>query len=38
MDPANTPARGFYQAVGFVELPSSTPSGPLLGRWIPPRD
>ncbi len=37
MDPANTPARAFYAAVGFVELPSSTPRGPLLGRWIPPR-
>jgi GNAT superfamily N-acetyltransferase len=38
MDPANTPARAFYEAVGFVELPSSTPRGPVLGRWIPPRD
>ena len=37
MDPANRPARAFYEAVGFVELPSSTPEGPALGRWIPPR-
>ena len=37
MDPANTPARAFYAAVGFDELPSSTPSSPVLGRWIPPR-
>jgi GNAT superfamily N-acetyltransferase len=37
MDPANTPARAFYGAVGFVDLPSSSPKGPLLGRWIPPR-
>jgi GNAT superfamily N-acetyltransferase len=37
MDPANTPARAFYAAVGFVDLPSSSPKGPLLGRWIPPR-
>ncbi len=37
MDPANKPARAFYEAVGFVELPSSTPEGPTLGRWIPPR-
>ena len=37
MDPANRPARAFYEAVGFVELPSSTPDGPALGRWIPPR-
>ncbi len=37
MDPANRPARAFYEAVGFVELPSSTPDCPALGRWIPPR-
>lgn len=37
MDPANTAARAFYTAVGFEELPSSTPSSPVLGRWIPPR-
>lgn len=37
MDAVNTAARGFYSAVGFVELPSSTPSSPVLGRWIPPR-
>ncbi|AYF99507.1 N-acetyltransferase [Protaetiibacter intestinalis] len=36
MDPANTTARGFYAAVGFAELPSSTPESPVLGRWIPP--
>lgn len=33
----NLAARGFYTAVGFEELPSSTPDAPLLGRWIPPR-
>ncbi|MFT4030176.1 MAG: GNAT family N-acetyltransferase [Protaetiibacter sp.] len=38
LDPANTPARAFYRAVGFDELPSSTPHAPVLGRWIPPRD
>ena len=37
MDPANTPARAFYAAVGFDDLPSSTPESPVLGRWIPPR-
>ncbi|MCS0499611.1 GNAT family N-acetyltransferase [Protaetiibacter mangrovi] len=37
MDPANTAARAFYAAVGFEDLPSSTPDSPVLGRWIPPR-
>jgi len=37
VDPANTSARSFYSAVGFVALPSSTPDAPTLGRWIPPR-
>ena len=37
IDPANTAARAFYEAVGFVELPSSSAEGPVLGRWIPPR-
>ncbi len=37
IDPANRRARAFYEAVGFVELPSSTVEAPALGRWIPPR-
>jgi len=37
MDPANAPARAFYTAVGFEDLPSSTPDAPVLGRWIAPR-
>ncbi|QEO08722.1 GNAT family N-acetyltransferase [Protaetiibacter larvae] len=37
MDPANTAARAFYAAVGFEELPSSTATAPVLGRWISPR-
>ena len=37
MDPANAPARAFYTAVGFEDLPSSTPDSPVLGRWISPR-
>ena len=31
MDAANTGARAFYDRLGFVELPSSTPEGPILG-------
>lgn len=31
LDPANASARGFYDRLGFVELPSSTPEAPLLG-------
>ena len=31
IDPANERARGFYDRLGFVELPSSTPDGPLFG-------
>ena len=31
MDAANTGARAFYDRLGFHELPSSTPSAPLLG-------
>lgn len=31
MDPANTAARAFYDHIGFRELPSSTPSAPVLG-------
>jgi ribosomal protein S18 acetylase RimI-like enzyme len=30
-DPANTSARAFYDRLGFRELPSSTPTAPLLG-------
>lgn len=30
-DPANTGARAFYERLGFVELPSSTPTAPLFG-------
>ena len=30
-DPANTGAAAFYARLGFHELPSSTPDGPLLG-------
>ncbi|WP_277210357.1 GNAT family N-acetyltransferase [Isoptericola croceus] len=30
-DPANTGARAFYDRLGFVELPSHSPSNPLLG-------
>lgn len=31
MDAANVGARAFYDRLGFVELPSSTPDAPLLG-------
>lgn len=31
MDPANTPARAFYDRLGFAELASSTPTAPVLG-------
>ncbi|ANJ28743.1 GNAT family N-acetyltransferase [Agromyces aureus] len=31
MDPGNVGARAFYDRLGFVELPSSTPNSPLLG-------
>ncbi len=31
LDPANASARPFYDRLGFVELPSSTPDAPLLG-------
>lgn len=31
LDPENVAARGFYERIGFVELPSSTPEQPLLG-------
>jgi GNAT superfamily N-acetyltransferase len=31
MDAANTPARAFYDRLGFVELPSSTADAPVLG-------
>ncbi|MCX7520845.1 GNAT family N-acetyltransferase [Microbacterium sp. STN6] len=31
MSPDNVSARAFYDRVGFHELPSSTPRGPLLG-------
>jgi ribosomal protein S18 acetylase RimI-like enzyme len=31
MSPANTGARAFYDRLGFTELPSSTPTGPVLG-------
>lgn len=31
MDPANTAARAFYNRLGFVELPSSTPMAPVFG-------
>ncbi len=31
MSPANTGARAFYDRLGFAELPSSTPTGPVLG-------
>ena len=34
MDPANTPARAFYDRLGFEELPSSTPSSPTLGMRL----
>lgn len=37
LDPANTTGRGFYEALGFEQLPSSTPQAPTLGRWISPR-
>jgi GNAT superfamily N-acetyltransferase len=30
MDPANTAARDFYTAVGFEDLPSSTPDAPVV--------
>jgi len=31
LDPENVAARGFYERIGFAELPSSTPGAPLLG-------
>jgi ribosomal protein S18 acetylase RimI-like enzyme len=31
MDPANLSARSFYDRLGFIELPSSTPTEPVLG-------
>lgn len=31
LDPENVAARGFYERIGFRELPSSTPAAPLLG-------
>lgn len=31
LDPENVLARGFYERIGFSELPSSTPEAPLLG-------
>lgn len=31
MAASNTPARAFYDRLGFVELPSSTPHAPVLG-------
>lgn len=31
LSPANTRARGFYDHIGFREVPSSTPSAPWLG-------
>jgi ribosomal protein S18 acetylase RimI-like enzyme len=31
MDPANRSARAFYDRLGFHELPSSTPTDPVLG-------
>lgn len=31
LDPANTRARGFYDHIGFRELPSSRPDSPWLG-------
>lgn len=31
---ANTAARAFYDRVGFHELPSSTPGGPVLGIQV----
>jgi hypothetical protein len=31
MDPANRGARAFYDRLGFHELPSSTPTEPVLG-------
>jgi ribosomal protein S18 acetylase RimI-like enzyme len=34
MDPANLPARAFYDRLGFRELPSSTASSPRLGMTI----
>ena len=34
MDPANTGARAFYDRLGFVELPSSTPDETLLGMRL----
>lgn len=34
MDPANTSARAFYDRLGFEELPSSTPDGPVLGMRL----
>ena len=34
MDAANTNARAFYDRLGFVELPSSTPDAPVLGLQL----
>lgn len=35
LDPENVAARGFYERIGFTELPSSRPEAPVLG--IPTR-
>lgn len=35
-DPANSGARGFYEKLGFTELPSSTVSDPLFGMRVQP--
>ena len=31
LDAENVTARGFYERIGFAELPSSTPEAPLYG-------
>ena len=31
LDAENVAARGFYERIGFTELPSSTPEGPIYG-------
>jgi ribosomal protein S18 acetylase RimI-like enzyme len=31
LDAENVAARGFYERIGFTELPSSTPGGPIYG-------
>jgi GNAT superfamily N-acetyltransferase len=37
LDEENVTARGFYERIGFTELPSSSPAGPLYGIATGPK-